>query len=52
MTSRPIASYQTPRKCTVCQKPATVWVKTAKDIYGAPDKSSIQPRCAEHEETR
>ena len=52
MTSRPISIYGTPRKCSVCQKPATLWVLTAKDIYGVPDKSSVQPRCAEHEETK
>ena len=47
--SRPISQYSTPRKCTVCQKPATVWVLTSKDIFGAADKSSVQPRCLEHD---
>ncbi len=50
--SRPISIYSTPRKCSVCQKPATLWVLTAKDVLGAPDKSSVQPRCVDHEETR
>ena len=47
--SRPISQYSTPRKCTVCLKPATVWVLTAKDQRGGPDKCSVQPRCSDHE---
>ena len=50
--SRPISPYGTPRKCSVCLKPAIVWVLTTKDQTGAPDKSSVQPRCADHEETK
>ena len=50
--NRPISHFGTPRKCTVCLKPATVWVLASKDYLGELDKSSIQPRCAEHEETR
>lgn len=50
--SRPISQYGTPRKCAVCLKPATVWVLTSKDKLGAPDTSSVQPRCADHEETK
>ena len=50
--SRPISPYSTPRKCTVCLAPATLWVLTSKDKTGALDKSSVQPRCAEHEETK
>ncbi len=48
--SRPISPYSTPRKCTVCLKSATVWMLTTKDKTGAPDKSSVQPRCADHGE--
>ena len=47
--SRPISQYSTPRKCTVCQQPATVWVLTSKDVFGAADKSSVQPRCQLHD---
>jgi hypothetical protein len=47
--SRPISQYSTPRKCSVCLQPATVWVLASKDIYGSPNKSSVQPRCNNHD---
>lgn len=44
-----ISEYSTPRKCSVCQQPATYWVyKKAKT--GEDDLSSPQPRCETHKE--
>ena len=45
-----INSYQTPRKCCECQKPATMW-KFTVDRFGAADKSSRTPVCEEHAKT-
>ena len=44
-----ISVYCTPRKCTECQKPASMW-RFVTDIFHVTDKSSRQPVCTEHSE--
>lgn len=49
--TKPISEYATPRKCSVCQQPATVW-SFKSDKKGGINLSSRSARCEEHKETK
>ena len=44
-----ISEQSTPRRCTECQQPATLW-RFRRDVQGAKDKSSRQPVCKNHKD--
>jgi hypothetical protein len=48
--TKPISEHSTPRKCSICLKPASIWNFTANK-FGGINKSTKTPRCVEHGET-